>query len=169
MLRRLGRDFQAADLEAAAERCRRHGLVCMFDLLLGGPGETEASVRHSLAWMQRVAPDRVGLSVGVRVYPGTPLACLAAREPEALHGPGATSTDFAAPAYYLAPALGEGIFSLVRSCVGEDRRFFFSDPTDADRNYNYNANDVLVQALAKGYHGAYWDILRRCQEGLPPD
>jgi len=26
-----------------------------------------------------------------------------------------------------------------------------------------------VQAIRKGYRGAYWDILRRVQEGLPPE
>ena len=84
-------------------------------------------------------------------------------------GPGIGTGNFVWPTYYLAPELGEGIFPLIRSLVGEDRRFFFSDPTDGDRNYNYNANQVLAAALARGYRGAYWDILRRVQEGLPPE
>lgn len=169
MLRRLGRDHTPADLAAAVQRCRNQGLACMLDLLLGGPGETSATVRHSLDFLRAIAPDRIGLSVGVRVYPGTPLARLAEREPTALRGPGAATGGFVAPTYYLSPELCEGIFPLIRSRVGEDRRFFFADPTDGDRNYNYNANQVLAEALARGYRGAYWDILRRVQEGLPPE
>ena len=119
--------------------------------------------------MRQISPERIGLSVGVRVYPGTPLAQLAAREPQALHGPGARSAEFFEPTFFLSPALGEGIFPLVSSIVGTDRRFFFSNPTAADRNYNYSGNDVLVDALRRGCRGAYWDILRRLQEGLPPE
>jgi radical SAM superfamily enzyme YgiQ (UPF0313 family) len=168
MLRALGRDYAPEDVKTAVERCRRNDLACMTDLLLGGPGETAESVRRTIEFFRLVSPDRVGLSVGLRVYPGTALARIAAREPSALHGPGATDGDFAKQAFYIAPALGEGIFSLVRSLVGNDRRFFFSDPTAADRNYNYDDNRVLVDAVARGYRGAYWDILRRLQEGLPP-
>jgi radical SAM superfamily enzyme YgiQ (UPF0313 family) len=169
MLRRLGRDYQPHDVQAAVACCRRQGIICMTDMLLGGPGETAQSVRRTLEFMRQCAPDRIGLSVGVRVYPGTPLARLAAQQPEALRGPGAGSGDFVAPTFYLSPALGEGIFALVTSLVGDDRRFFFSDPTAADRNYNYSSNEVLVNALARGYRGAYWDILRRLQDGLPPE
>lgn len=165
MLQRLGRDHNAEDIRRAVEICRKQGLVTMLDLLLGGPGETEQSVRRSLARVRDIAPDRVGLSVGVRVYPGTPLARWAEREATCLHGPGATSGRFIAPTFYLSPALGEGIFSLVREIVGDDRRFFFSDPTHAERNYNYSNNAVLVEAIARGARGAYWDILRRLQEG----
>jgi radical SAM superfamily enzyme YgiQ (UPF0313 family) len=169
MLRRLGRDFTAQEVWLAVERCRRHGIACMLDLLLGGPGETARSVRRTLEFIRQVSPDRIGLSVGVRVYPGTPLAQLAARQPEAMHGPGLACADLVAPAFYLSPALGEGIFALVNSIVAGDRRFFFSDPTAADCNYNYSGNDLLIQAIGRGYRGAYWDILRRLQEGLPPE
>ncbi len=169
MLRRLGRDFTADDLLDAARRCRKHGLATMFDLLLGGPGETGTTIRRSLEVVRRAAPDRVGVSVGVRVYPGTALARQVAGQRDALHGPGAGDGDWVRPAFYLAPELGEGLFALIRSVVGEDRRFFFADPTDPNRNYNYDANAVLIEALRRGYRGAYWDVLRRVQEGLPAD
>ena len=34
--------------------------------------------------------------------------------------------------------------------VADDPLFFFSDPTDADRNYNYSGNDVLSEAIRYG-------------------
>ena len=169
MLRRLGRDYHAADVRAAAETCRRHGIVSMIDLLLGGPGETAESVRRSLEFLRAAAPERIGLSVGVRIYPGTPLAALARREPAALRGPGAADGDFVRPTFYLAPALGEGIFPLISGIVDGDRRFFFSDPTAEDRNYNYSGHDLLRDAIRRGYRGAYWDVLRRLQDGLPAE
>jgi hypothetical protein len=105
----------------------------------------------------------------VRLYPGTPLARRIAREgvtPDhpALFGQVADNPDFLAPIFYVEPPLGEGIFSVVGDLVGNDERFFFADPTRADQNYNYNANEVLREAIRKGARGAYWDILRRARE-----
>jgi hypothetical protein len=72
------------------------------------------------------------------------------------------------PVYYLSPALGDRAFPLLADLVGDDPRFFFADPARTDRNYNYNANRLLCDAIARGYRGAYWDILRRLQDGLGP-
>ena len=52
-------------------------------------------------------------------------------------------------------------FDLLDELIVDDRRFFSFDPSISDRNYNYNANQLLVDAIRKGYRGAYWDILRR--------
>jgi hypothetical protein len=166
MLQRLGRNFRATDLLETARLCRKHGLVFMFDLLLGGPGETPETLRRAIELMRRAEPDRVGLSIGVRIYPGTPLARRLLREsitPDhpALFGQVADNPDFLAPIFYVEPPLGQGIFELVGTLVGEDERFFFADPTKADRNYNYNANEVLREAIRRGARGAYWDILRK--------
>ena len=46
----------------------------MFDLLLGAPGDTLGGIRATVDLMKRLDPTRVGISLGVRVYPGTPLA-----------------------------------------------------------------------------------------------
>ena len=35
-------------------------------------------------------------------------------------------------------------------------------------DYNYRENLALVEAIKRGYRGAYWDILRRVEEGEPP-
>ena len=40
--------------------------------------------------------------------------------------------------------------------------------TDANLDYNYNDNPQLTAAIKQGYRGAYWDILRRVSEGIPP-
>ena len=36
----------------------------------------------------------------------------------------------------------------------------FYDPSRPMQNYNCNANQRLVEAIQKGYRGAFWDILR---------
>jgi radical SAM superfamily enzyme YgiQ (UPF0313 family) len=158
MLRQLGRDFTAADIVDATQSCKDMGIPVMLDLLLGSPGETRESLVRCIETMQRIEPDQVGVALGVRVYPGTGLAQRVARGElaEGLVG----GDGLADPLFFLEPAIASSAFGLLDRLVGEDRRFFFFDPSRPDRNYNYNANDRLVEAIRRGARGAYWDILR---------
>jgi hypothetical protein len=45
--------------------------------------------------------------------------------------------------------------------IGDDERFLFFNPDKPCQNYNDNTNDLLVDAIADGHRGAYWDILRQ--------
>jgi radical SAM superfamily enzyme YgiQ (UPF0313 family) len=159
MLLRLKRGFVPSDISNAASWCREAGIVTMFDLLLGSPGETRDSVARTIGLMRQAAPDRVGVAVGVRVYPGTLLGESASRgelDPGLIGG-----GDALEPLFFLEPTIATDIFELLDGLIGDDERFFFFDPSRPDRNYNYNANERLVEAIQQGYRGAYWDILRR--------
>ncbi len=173
MLRSLGRAHTSEDLLRTADICRRHGIVFMYDLLLGGPGETRESVARTIEVMKKAEADRVGVSLGVRIYDGTALAEMVRREGfstanPALHGQTEGNDGMLAPVFYLSPALGEDAAGFVQSLVGDDTRFLIPASADAQADYNYNENDLLVQAIRDGYRGAYWDILRRVSEGVPP-
>jgi radical SAM superfamily enzyme YgiQ (UPF0313 family) len=159
MLRRLKRGHATDDIRHAARWCKEAGIVTMFDLLLGAPGETRGSIKRTVELMRQAKPDRVGVAVGVRVYPGTALAGMVTQEKlrEGLIG----GQDSAAPRFFLEPAVAPFVFDLLDQLIGDDRRFFFFDPSRPDRDYNYNANKRLVEAIQAGYRGAYWDILRR--------
>jgi radical SAM superfamily enzyme YgiQ (UPF0313 family) len=161
MLRRLGRGFTPADILNAARWSREAGMAVMLDLLLGSPGESRESLGRAVDLMKQAEPDRVGVSLGVRVYPGTELARQVA-SPE--HAAGLVGgEDASQPLYFLEPAVAPFAFALLDTLVGDDRRFLFFDPARPERNYNYNANQRLVEAIRQGYRGAYWDILRRCE------
>jgi radical SAM superfamily enzyme YgiQ (UPF0313 family) len=159
MLRRLQRGFGPDDIVNAAHWCQEAGIATMFDLLLGSPGETRGSLRHTIALMRQAAPDRVGVALGVRVYPGTALAELVTHgEPEAgLEG----GDDPLEPLFFIEPAVTPFASGLLDELIGDDPRFFFFDSSRPERNYNYNANQRLQDAIREGYRGAYWDILRR--------
>ncbi|UCF41645.1 MAG: radical SAM protein, partial [Gemmatimonadota bacterium] len=166
MLRRLGRDFTAADIQAAVTTCRRHGITTYCTLLLAGPGESEQTVRRSIGLMKQVEPDLVGLALGVRVYPNTALAREVAGETASLYGPGATGSDLVLPTFYFAPALGEELFPLVRELTQGDPRFLFMDPARVEAKASYL--QLVTQGLQRGSRGAHWDIVRRAVLGLPP-
>jgi len=166
MLGRLGRGFTADDIHSTAQACRQAGIAVMLDLLFGSPGETRESIVHTIELMRRAQPDRVGVTVGVRVYPGTALADMVSQGDrraglsggDDLQVPQASLSD---PVFFLEPKVAPFVFDLLDELVGEDMRFFFFDPSRPDRNYNYNANERLSEAIGKGFRGAYWDILRR--------
>jgi len=159
MLRRLRRGFVPEDFLHTARSCQEAGIVTMFDLLLGSPGETRRSIVCTIELMRRAEPDRVGVTLGVRVYPGTALANQVMQEERRAGRVG--GEDPSEPLFFVEPNIAPFAFELLNDLIGEDRRFLFFDPSRPDRNYNYNANQRLVDAIRKGYRGAYWDILRR--------
>jgi hypothetical protein len=73
------------------------------------------------------------------------------------------------PHFWIEPSLGDSIHDIVRELVADDPRFFFMDPARTNANYSYNDNTALVAAIRRGYRGAFWDILRRVAENLPPE
>ncbi len=160
ILRRLKRDFAPVDIVNATRACKAEGMAVMLDLLLGSPGESRDSITRTIELMRGAEPDRVGVAVGVRVYPGTELVRSVWRKDPRDHAGGENALD---PFFFLEPSVAPFIFELLDELVGADRRFLFFDPSRPERNYNYNANQRLVDAIKAGHRGAYWDILRRCE------
>ncbi|MFZ5587277.1 MAG: B12-binding domain-containing radical SAM protein [Thermodesulfobacteriota bacterium] len=85
MLKALGKPYRQEELLAAADAYRRvsrrwvasgelTGAALGFHLLLGYPGEDERSVRESCELINQARPEQIAVQMGVRVYPGTPLA-----------------------------------------------------------------------------------------------
>jgi tryptophan 2-C-methyltransferase len=161
MLAALGRSHTEADLRGAAAACHVHGIPFMFDLLLGGPGESRDSLRRCIEALKEMNPSRVGTSLGVRLYPGTSLAHRLGR--------GDDEEGLLRPTYYIEPTLGPDIHGYVRDLIGEDERFLFPSGGEGAANYNYNDNSALCAAIRRGARGAFWDILRREAQGPRPE
>ncbi|MCX5918411.1 MAG: radical SAM protein, partial [Deltaproteobacteria bacterium] len=92
MLRTLGRSHNDEDIISLAGRARAHGFSLLFDLLLGGPGETRKTIAQAIELMKETSPDRVGISLGLRLYSGTRLFLIIQaqglrKENPNLHGP----------------------------------------------------------------------------------
>jgi radical SAM superfamily enzyme YgiQ (UPF0313 family) len=161
----LGRKHTAEMIEEAGVLCRKYQMACMFDLLLGAPGETPETLREAVEFMKRVDPSCVGPALGVRIYPGTPLAKLLLPQIQlngpGVYGGGASNTDLLEPVYFLSPELGENPQQLLSDMIGKDERFFSPSPVRSDGDFNYNNNSTLSEAIRGGERGTFWDILRR--------
>jgi radical SAM superfamily enzyme YgiQ (UPF0313 family) len=168
LLRTLGRKHTADMVEEAARLCRDHDIVCMFDLLLGAPGETPETLREVVEFVKRVNPDCAGASLGIRIYPGTPLGRKLERRIKSgapgIYGGGPERTDLLQPVYYVSPELGESPHELLLDMIGNDERFFTATPQKGDGDFNYNGNSALSEAIRSGERGTFWDILRRLQK-----
>lgn len=166
MLAALKRSYRRDAIADTVQACRKAGMAVMLDLLLGGPGEDEASARESIEFVRSLEPDRIGAPVGIRVYPRTPLERLVKSEgPMAtnpnLHGKREGNDSLLYPVFYIDRRLGENPVDLVVDMIGKDERFFPPPRQQGADNYNYNDNEVLQKAILAGERGAYWDILRR--------
>ncbi|HQR45659.1 MAG TPA: radical SAM protein [Thermoanaerobaculia bacterium] len=100
ILAAMNKRFRPDDVRAASEALARHGIRRHGFLLLGGPGETPETVEESLAFARSLGLESLKVTLGIRIYPGTPLAARAVTD-----GLVAPDDDLLAPRFYLAPAL----------------------------------------------------------------
>ena len=100
VLREMNKRFIPDDVRATSDLLAAHGIRRMGFLLLGGPGETRETVEESLAFAESLRLESLKITVGIRIYPGTPLARRAVEE-------GVTSgdDDLLFPRFYLATGL----------------------------------------------------------------
>lgn len=105
MLKSYGKSYTQPALVSAADQLRRHRLGALWVFLLAGPGETEATVEETLAFIAEHvrAPDAVYITSGIRIYKGSPMA----------------------------DAWEEGRFGAasLRSTAGSDATFYYSEHT----------------------------------------
>ena len=175
MLRQLGHNYSSDDLTRIREICLRHHIICMFDLILGSPGETRTSIETTIHLMKKIKPDRVGISLGIRLYPMTLIGRQILESSKgtlsknpSLFGALENNESFLRPIYFCDISLGEDVEDWLHGLVGDDPRFLLGRRTEANPDYNYNDNPELTKAIKSGHRGAYWDILRRVSEGIPP-
>jgi radical SAM superfamily enzyme YgiQ (UPF0313 family) len=100
ILQAMNKRFLPEEVRRISDRLAAHGIRRMGFLLLGGPGETQASVEESLAFADSLHLDGLKVSVGVRIYPDTPLAKTALQEGVIL-----PEDDLLLPRFYLTPHL----------------------------------------------------------------
>ena len=172
MLAVYGQPHTARDLAKAVQACRANGITVMLDMLLGGPGETPETVAHTIQTFQQISPDCAGAGLGIRLYPQTRIAAKIAAEETLEQNPGIRRRydgpiDLLQPTFYISSLLGKRPARLVNELIGDDKRFFPpQEETDGDvaepsGDHNYNQNQGLIDAIAAGARGAYWDILRQ--------
>jgi len=94
--------FRRRHLDALVALLGEQGVSADLGLIFGLPGETEETIAETISFVRSLPGSiEVVYSAGARVYPHTPLAGIAAKEPERLVG--ADDATFLAPVAYSRP------------------------------------------------------------------
>jgi len=163
-LSRLGRSHSLSDVSRLVSLLKQEGLNYMFDLLIGGPGESEDTVRVTIEKVKELDVPLAGIAAGVRVYHGTPLSQAIADGSikRGLHPE--PQNKFHEPLFYLSPYLGYDVSLVIAELVAGDPRFLFLAAPAEEGSYNYADDETLCQMIREGARGAYWDIIRRSRD-----
>jgi radical SAM superfamily enzyme YgiQ (UPF0313 family) len=126
VLEGLGKGFDSAHVQKAADVVRRHGLPCVWIFMLGGPNETQETVRETLRFAERaIRPQDVAFfGLGVRIYPGTELESIA-RQQGLLSLPASGMLE---PVFYVSPDVDyDWMRDQVRSSMDRHMNFMNSE------------------------------------------
>jgi radical SAM superfamily enzyme YgiQ (UPF0313 family) len=104
ILKTFDKRFDTTEVRRISDLLSRHGIRRFGFLLLGGPGETRDSVTESLDFVESLELEMLRVTVGIRIYPGTPLADLAVEE-----GVTSADEDLLRPRFYMTPGLEDFI------------------------------------------------------------
>lgn len=100
VLQALNKRFQPEEVREISQRLAAHGIRRTGFLLLGGPGETRETVEESLRFAESLRLEDLSVSVGIRIYPRTPLAQRAVEE-----GIVDARDDLLHPRFYIRPGM----------------------------------------------------------------
>jgi radical SAM superfamily enzyme YgiQ (UPF0313 family) len=144
MLLALGKNFGQREVVAASAALRRAGIPQALYCLLGGPGESAATVRESLQVLSRhTRPELVAVNIGLRVLPGTPLAEAAG-----------LAADGLSPRFYLSPALDRAALEfLFGFCARQPR---FATPRDFGNPFSGALIHLMVRLRVRPFWRLAW-------------
>lgn len=118
MLKVYSKEFEKEDVERACRYCEELGISYYCPLLIGGPGENRETVEESVAFFDSVHPEYITVTVGIRLYPGIPLAERAVEE-----GLIEPDDDLFWPRFYVSPEVQSWIDEYVLGLAAKDPKW----------------------------------------------
>ena len=96
----MNKKFLPEEVQDIAQLLQQYKINRMGFLLLGGPGESKETVLESLSFAEAVNLESMKITMGIRVYPCTPLQQTAMRE-----GVLTPANNLLFPTFFLAKGL----------------------------------------------------------------
>lgn len=114
MLESYRKGFTVGDIVRASEACGEENVYCAHYVIFGGPGETQDTVRETIANAERLERCIIFPFAGARVYPGTRLYEEAVRDAVV-----SREDNCLRPTFYFARGLSrESIWQMVEGAPG---------------------------------------------------
>ena len=148
LLKRYRKPFTVEHALAAHAEARAAGIHVAHYIMLGGPGESEATVQETLDRCDQLNDAALFLFCGVRIYPGTTVHASAVRE-----GQVDANDDLLAPRFYAPDAIGVETISRMVTARARGRRHWVIGSGDADMAA------VIKRMYQRGHIGPLWDRL----------
>ena len=120
ILRSFNKRFSIEAVRSISELFKKEGVYQMGFLLLGGPGETRETVLESLKFVDELSLDFMKLSVGIRIYPNTPLAQRAIQE-----GKITSHDDLLRPKFYVVEEMKEWLYHTLNQWAKDRPNWMF--------------------------------------------
>ncbi|WP_028584026.1 lipid biosynthesis B12-binding/radical SAM protein [Desulfogranum mediterraneum] len=150
MLESYRKPFRVREVFTAHRQALEAGLHTAHYLLLGGPGESRATVSATLEQMERLTRTVLFCFIGIRVYPGTGLYRIALEQGRI--GP---DTDLLKPVFYQAEGIDQaGIEAMVRERAGQRINWVVGSGGSGGA-------DTVRKLHQRGYSGPLWEFLIR--------
>lgn len=146
-LKALNKSFSVADIQACSAWCHDVGLKFSHSLILGGRDETEETMQHTVATINATNPTAVIAFLGVRVYPGTPLAQWLIAE-GTLQAHEITTN----PLFYISPELESTLLSKAKQLNNAYRNWWFP-------GLESHKSRFVQRVRERGYRGPVWELM----------
>ena len=163
-LRGLNKNYRVADVRKAARLLSEKKIAIMWYLLLGGPGETETTVRETLDAVNAAARpwDLVSIGIGLRVYRGSPIAKrMADEEPER------AADGFLRPVAFEPEGIPlDRLKTMVKTEALRRSNYFMFDEDETTPLFVMRAGTWLVKTFAPGQPTWRFFILMRKVQAL---
>jgi radical SAM superfamily enzyme YgiQ (UPF0313 family) len=125
LLRSMQKGFTQEDILRSSEACQRAGIDFCHSLIFGGPGETLATLRETIALVRECRPTAVTPMTGLRIYPGTDLERRARAE-----GLLAPDDDLFEPRFHFGGWDPDELIATVHREAGRSMNWFFPAAKD---------------------------------------
>ncbi|HLP02237.1 MAG TPA: lipid biosynthesis B12-binding/radical SAM protein [Opitutaceae bacterium] len=156
VLRSYGKSFTFEEVRAASVHAHELGLRYSHFIIFGGPGETRDTVEETLARARTLPGAFYFGTLGMRIYPDTPLWRQLAPESR-----GEAPADYLVePRFYIAPEFTlESLHARLREYQRENSNWIVGDPPPA-------FVDTMDKLRRRGVRGPMWEyaeLLQRMQ------
>lgn len=144
-LKNYHKHFTVADVLEKSELCNKVGVAFAHFLILGGLGETDATIDETLANAAKINNTVFFPFIGMRIYPNTPLQQIAIKE-----GKISVEDNLLEPKYYISDKFDMNI--LKEKAAKTNKRWIFPDD---------DLSAVMTKMRTKNKKGPLWEYLIR--------
>ncbi|MBN1880583.1 MAG: radical SAM protein [Deltaproteobacteria bacterium] len=160
VLKRLGKNFTAADVRRAVRLTKEAGIRTCLSMIFGAPGETMDSLRDGVHILEEMEPTAVLALVGVRVYPNTKMYDIARKArvlPDDWNG--------LTPFFYIDPAVADDVIGFIAETALRHPDWLFPGhmimggrqlmPEEKPERYD---SGPLAEFRKRGVKGNLWEM-----------